>query len=114
MSQAETLQVKEKDKNSRENLENANTSELLLLMQSLCEMKSNGNYLNRNRLLNAISMLLKMELDKNHKFKDLILEKELIEETKEQVQVEEQKGEESMIIDTSVTGIEKAKKAQEE
>ena len=59
-------------------------------------------------------MLLKMELDKNHKFKDLILEKELIEETKEQVQVEEQKGEESMIIDTSVTGIEKAKKAQEE
>ena len=114
MSQTESLQVKEKDKNSRENLENANTSELLLLMQSLCEMKSNGNYLNRNRLSNAISMLLKMELDNNHKFKDLILEKELIEETKEQVQVEEQKGEESMIIDTSVTGIEKTNKAQEE
>jgi hypothetical protein len=52
-------------------------------------MKSNGNYLNRNRLSNAISMLLKMELDNNHKFKDLILEKELIEETKVQVQVEE-------------------------
>jgi hypothetical protein len=34
-------------------------------------------------------MLLKMELDNNHKFKDLILEKELIEETKVQVQVEE-------------------------
>ena len=77
-------------------------------------MKSNGNYLNRNRLSNAISMLLKMELDKNHKFKDLILEKELIEETKEQAQVEEQKGEESMIIDTSAFGIEKTKKAQEE
>ena len=54
-------------------------------MQSLCEMKSNGNYLNRNRLSNAISMLLKMEFDNNHKFKDLILERELVEEAKEQV-----------------------------
>ena len=59
-------------------------------------------------------MLLKMEFDSNHKFKNLILEKELIEESKEQVQAEEKKEEESMIIDTSATGIEKTKKAYEE
>ena len=69
------------DKNSRECLENANTSELLLLMQSLCEMKSNGNYLNRNRLTNAISLLLKQELEGNSKFKSLILEQDLIEDS---------------------------------
>ena len=46
-------------------------------------MKANGNYLNRNRLTNAISMLLKSEIEGNPKFKNLILEKELLEEKEE-------------------------------
>ena len=77
-------------------------------------MKSNGNYLNRNRLTNAISLLLKQELEGNSKFKSLILEQDLIEDSVGQAGPEEQKAEEGMVIDTSASGIEKAKQVEQE
>ena len=77
-------------------------------------MKSNGNYLNRNRLTNAISLLLKQEFDGNSKFKALILEQELIEDEVVKTEPEGHIDEEGMIIDTSAAGIEKAKEVEQE
>ena len=101
--------------NKRENLENANASELLLLLSHINDMRSSGSYLNRNKLSNAVAMLLKMEFDKNSTFKNLILERELVEEQKEEQPaaeaVEEEKVEEStMMIDTTNAGVERARK----
>ena len=116
MSESDSHQVGSgNEHNKRENLENANASELLLLLSHINDMRSSGSYLNRNKLSNAVAMLLKMEFDKNSTFKNLILERELVEEQKEEQPaaeaVEEEKVEEStMMIDTTNAGVERARK----
>ena len=82
MSQSESHEVTNGNINERDSLENANASELLLLLSNVSDMRCNGSYLNRNKLSNAVAMLLKMEFEKNSSFKNLILERELVEEQK--------------------------------
>ena len=81
-------------------------------------MRSNNQHLNRNKLSNAVAMLLKMEFNKNSSFKDLILDRELIEEEEKQEPMVASDAQEEepteMMIDTTSAGVEKAKKESEE
>ena len=93
MSESSTHQVQNAS-GAQHHLENANASELLLLLSNVSDLKSNNQHLNRNKLSNAVAMLLKMEFEKNSKFKDLILDNELVEEQKqEQPAAQDAKGE---------------------
>ena len=105
MSESDSHQVRDKNSNlkQRKNLENANSSQLLSLIANLSNLRSEGMHLNRNKLSNAIAMLLKTEFEGDLASKSLILGREDLttpdvkavasiaeeEETKEQQKVRE-------------------------